>query len=401
MNRERTYTALLAMALVITVIGGCGSTNSSENNGQGALRVSLTDASASGFDAVNVTVRQVRVHKSDTAGANDAGWSDITLDPPRKINLLNLTNGVLETLGQTSLPAGHYTQLRLLLSTNTGTILANSVVLTGDAREIPLETPSAVQSGIKLINEFDVAPGQLVDVVLDFVVLESVVKRGNGKKESYGLKPVIRVCPSVLTGIGGFVDRALLGSNVMVSSQASGSVVRATVPDALTGQFFLSHLAAGTYDVVITADGRATAVIAGVPVSSASGSAVVTRVSTSAEPITMPTSTVQTISGTVTSDPTNTTDIAYVVSKQTVSGGPTIVVKSQAVVLSETYALSLPAAAPRLGQYGSGTLPILFTTPSGSGGVYAVEASAAGYKTETQTVDISGGDVTQDFLLTP
>jgi hypothetical protein len=392
--------------LLVILVAGCGGGSSSGSpqgtSQQGTLSVALTDASASGFDAVNVTVRKVRVHQSDTATENDAGWSDITVTPARKINLLKLTNGVLEDLGQTSLPAGHYTQLRLVLSANTGTMLANSVVLTGETTERELVTPSAVQSGIKLVNEFDVAPGQRVDLVLDFDALRSVVKRGNSPNAKYALKPVIHIIPTVLTGIGGFVDKALLNNNVMVSSQVIGTVFRSTVPNT-DGEFFLSHLAAGNYDVVITADGSATAVIAGVPVSVATSTAIVTMVSTSAVPISLPTSTIHTIYGSVTSTPTSTTTTAaYVASKQTFTGGgPTVTVKSQASDLPGSYSLALPAAAPLLGQYGTGALPILFTSPSGSGGLYAIEASAAGYKTQSFNVNISIADFLQDFIMAP
>ena len=411
MQKHGMNIVLWFAVLLIIFAAGCGGSSSPGSpqgtSTQGILSVALTDASASGFDHVYVTVRKVRVHQSASATEDDGEWSDITLQPARKIDLLKLTNGVLENLGQTSLPAGHYTQLRLVLSENTEMVTANSVVLSDDPTktEIPLKTPSAVQSGIKLINEFDVAPGQRIDLVLDFDALKSVVKRGNSKdkKDSpYLLKPVIHVVPTVLTGIDGFVDKALLSKNVMVSSQVSGTVVRSTVPDVQTGEFFLSHLAAGNYDVVITADDHATAVIAGVPVSIATSTALVTMVSTSAQPISLPTSTMHTISGSVTSNPTNTTDTAYVVSKQTVTGGgPTVTVKSQAIVLSESYSLALPAAAPVLGQYGTGTLPILLSSPSGSGGLYAVEVSSAGYQTQSANVDISIADVIQDFVLTP
>ena len=244
-----------------------------------------------GFDAVNVTVSKVRVHQSADATENDSGWSEITLNPARKINLLNLTNGVLDDLGQTSLPAGHYTQLRLVLSANTGTTIANSVVLSGTTTEIQLVTPSAVQSGIKLINEFDVGAGEHVDLVLDFDASKSVIKRGNG---TYALKPVIRIIPVTLNGIGGFIDPSLSGGNVLVTAQLNGEVVRSTSPNALTGEFFLARLATGNYEVVFTADGRTTAVIAGVPISSSTSTA---QVSTVASPITLPTSTTGNITG--------------------------------------------------------------------------------------------------------
>src|SRR5512147_1484630 len=395
MQRTRGHIAGLVMALLLVVMYGCSS-NSSTNEQTGTLSVSLPDAAAGGFDAVNVTVSKVRVHQSSSANENDDGWSEITLSPARKINLLNLTNGVLEDLGQTSLPAGHYTQLRLVLSANTGT-LANSVVLSGTTAtaEIPLVTPSAVQSGIKLINEFDVAAGQRVDLVLDFDALKSVVLRGNG---TYALKPVIRVVPTVLTGIEGFVATSLTGSNVLVSA-VSGTVTHSTVPNAQTGEFFLAHLEAGSYDVVITADGRATAVITGVPVSSATSTALVTTVSTSAAPISLPTSTMQNLSGTVTLNPADSTVTAFLAAKQTVTSGLTVTVKTQPV--DGAYTMSLPAGAPLLGQYGTGVLPISFSEQTASAGKYTAEASATGYLTQPFDIDVSAADVVHDFILTP
>jgi len=82
------------MGLLLTVVvAGCGSGGEGGGSAQlGALSVSLTDAPACGFDEVNVTVSKVRVHQSDSASENAAGWTDITLNPPRKINLLDLND---------------------------------------------------------------------------------------------------------------------------------------------------------------------------------------------------------------------------------------------------------------------------------------------------------------------
>lgn len=388
----RYFNLLISLSLVI-LMASCSSNSGSSGAEPGTLSVSLTDASIGGFDAVNITVSKVRVHQSASASDSDTGWSEIVLNPARKINLLDLTNGVLENMGQIPLPAGHYTQLRLVLLPNTGSSIANSVVVTGQTTEIPLVTPSAVQSGIKLINEFDVASGQRVDLVLDFDALKSVVRRGNG---SYGLMPVISVIPTVVNGIDGFVDLALLDSNIMVSAQVNGAIVRSTAPTQ-TGEFFLYRLATGSYDVVITADGRATAVIAAVQISSPTSTAIV---STSAAPITLPISATRTISGAVTLNPPDATTVTYVSAKQTLSAGPTFTAQTQAT--SVDYSLTLPIGAPQLGQYGTGTLPITFNAQPAEAGIYAVEASASGYTTKSMSENISLTNATsQDFILTP
>jgi hypothetical protein len=302
---------------------------------------------------------------------------------------------VLDSLGETLLMAGHYTQVRLVLESNSVMPLANSVVPTGGV-ETALVTPSAVQSGIKLVHEFDVAAGQRVDLVLDFDACRSIVKRGNG---TFGLKPVIRVTPLVVNGITGFVDTSPPISNVMVTAQQGGKIVQATVPNAQTGAFFLARLAAGNYDVVLTADDHATSVIAGVPIADTTS---IVPVSTSMAPITLqstPAPATHKVSGTVKLDPSLTTDVE-VAAKQTLGTGPTVTVKS--VIADEppvgAYELVLPIGAPQLGAY-SMTLPIVFVAQAGAG-VYTVEASASGYTTQSfSNVNISVADAVQNFEL--
>ena len=342
----------LVASLLAALVTGCGS---GADVGTGTMGVSLTDAPACGFDKVYVTVNKVRVHQSSSASGNAAGWTDIMLNPARKIDLLSLNNGALENLGEATLAAGHYTQLRLVLDPNTAGGFANSVVPTGGV-ESSLVTPSAVQSGIKLINQFDVASGQRVDLMLDFNACKSIVKLGNG---TYVLKPVIRVIPFALNGIHGFVDTALLGSNVMITAQQNGDVVQSTAPKT-SGEFFLTRLVPGNYDVVITADGQTTSVITSVPVTTTTG---VVDVSDSGTPITLHASaTSNTVSGTAILNPASATEVAYVAAKQTFGTAPIVTVKSVAAddSMSGAYSLTLPVDAPWLGQYAK-PLPIALT----------------------------------------
>ena len=405
------------MGLLATIfIAGCGSNGGGTQ--PGVLGISLTDAPACGYDEVNVTVSKVRVHQSDSASDNAAGWTDITLNPARKINLLNLNdptqpNFALETLGETPLAAGHYTQLRLVLVPNSPSDpFANSVVLSDTKAVEPLVTPSAVQSGIKLIHQFDVGSGQRVDLLLDFDACHSIVRTGNGK---YILKPVIKVVPFVLNGIEGFVDKksfvneSLLGKNVIVSAQLNGEIVRATVANRDTGKFFLAHLdPANDYDVVITADDHETAVIAAVPVES---SPIITTVSSSGAPIPLQPSVdpkTRTISGKVTLDQGTDEETAFVTTKQKLDSGPTVTVKSQVATLLSgdplgdyQYSLTLPIGAPSLGPYAI-PLPIVFTQqPAAVAGNYTVQAAATDYVAQSvDNVNISAANQTQDFTLT-
>jgi hypothetical protein len=384
--------AWLMASLLTVLVAGCG--GGGGGAATGTLGVSMTDAPACGFDKVNVTVIKVRANQSSTASDTDAGWTDITVN--QKIDLLSLNNGVLFNLGETPLAAGHYTQLRLVLNPNTAGGTANSVVLSGTTTETPLVTPSAVQSGIKLINQFDVASGQRVDLALDFNACKSIVKRGNG---TYALKPVITVIPFVPNGIKGFVDTALLGSNVMVTAQQNGVVVQSTAPIALTGEFFLARLAPGNYDVVLTANGRATAVIVTVPVASTTS---VVNVSNNVTPITLPVSATHIISGTITLNPADSTVAAYAAAKQAVGTLPIVTVKEVIAddSASGAYTLTLPIGAPQLVQY-SATLPLVFANGTFTVGQYTDEASATGYTTQPFVADISTSDVVHNFTLIP
>jgi len=407
------------MLVAAALVAGCGSGGEGGSQaGVGTLGVSLTDAPACGFDQVNVTVSKVRVHQSGNAGDNAAGWSDIVLNPPRTINLLTLNdptqpNFALENLGEMSLTAGHYTQVRLVLVDNVvNQPTANWVVLAGTNPmndKIALETPSAIRSGIKLINQFTVNPRQRVDLLLDFDACHSIVKTGNGK---YILKPVIKVIPYVLNGIEGFVDANLLSSNVVVSAQGNdGEIVRAAVPNTSTdltkrGKFFLAYLPAGvSYNVVITADNHATKIILGVPVPTDTSITAVSSNAMPAPPITLEPSPSGDIGGIVTVQSGTDDQVVFVLAKQTFGSGPTVTVKSQvatiktdtpAVIGDYGYALTLPTGAPSLGSYVT-PLPIVFAPQALVANTYTVQASSAGYVTASAS-NLSTGAV-QDFNL--
>lgn len=403
MNSKTKKLSLVNSVVAASLLAACGGGGGDSSMAYGSLSVSMTDAPACGFDEVNVTVNKVRVHQSANAGTGESGWTDIELNPARRINLLELTNGALENLGEVTLPAGQYTQIRLVLDANTGNPMANSVVESATGTELELDTPSAVQSGIKLVNTFDVAANQLAQLVLDFDACKSVVKKGSGQ---YALKPVIKVIPSVPNGIDGYIATALLDNNVMVSAQQNGNIVSATVPDPQTGKFFLSRLPTGNYDVVITADSSAPSVIASVPVTSETATVAL---STSAAPITLEAAVnpEASVSGTVTLDPATTEETpVHVAAKQSFSAGPTVTVKYVGANLADgTYILAgLPTVAPKLGQY-STTLPITFAADVGvtpGVGKYTVEANASGYQMQSAIANVSTVNATDvDFTLAP
>jgi len=375
----------LCAAFVPFVLAGCGGGDDGGGTQTGTLHVAMTDAPSCGFDHVYVTVSQVRVNANANAADNDAGWSTVSLATPQKIDLLSLTNGVLADLGQTALPAGQYQQVRLVLAQNQGNNLANSVVATGGVEQA-LATPSATQSGYKIIQPFTVQPNTLVDLVLDFNACKSIVQRGNG---SYALKPVVTAIPTVVSGaISGYVASAEAGTTVY--AEQGGKVVRGTVADS-SGKFVLSPLiqssTQGNYDVVIVQNNFASGIVRSVPV-------VVnttTAVSASTAPITLPASTMSTVSGTVTASAN-----AFVRALQTVDANAYEITSINANMDTGAYSLSVPAAAPIVGTY-SGSLPVALAAAPAAAGQYTIEADAASGATQSANVNATTSQSNVNF----
>lgn len=392
-TKTSCWAAIAAGALGLVACGGGGGGSSTT---EGTLRVALTDAPACGYDEVNVTVTGVEVNKDSSAAVGDSGWERIALPTPLRVNLLNLTNGALAELGSTELPTGRYTQIRLILAGNSpGFALANSVKLTGGA-EVALDTPSAQQTGLKMNVNIDVASNETADVVLDFDACKSVVPRGLSGR--YNLKPVVSVLPRVtITGLA--VEGYVAGqpaSGAAVSLQQNGVVARATVVDG-NGRFLLSPVPAGTYDMVITAEGRVTAVMSGVPVTETG----MTTVSASATPIALTASATRSVSGGVSTSGSSVTPDAMVRALQTVSGRTVELVGRPVDADTGAYGFVMPVNAPVYAAYNASVSAPTFTADASAAGQYTLSVEVPGKDTQTATVDLSTNNFTANFVFAP
>lgn len=392
------------LSLIAAGLAACGGGGGGDNPPeQGTLKLAMTDAPACGYDHVYVTVTKIRVHQSATAGASDTGWSELTI-PAQRIDLLSLTNGVLQELGSLPLPAGNYQQVRLVLADNpsnpTSTNpLANALVLSGSTNEIALTTPSGQQSGVKLKANFNVTGGQVADMVLDFDACKSIVKAGNSG--NYNLKPAVTVIKRLTTAIVGYVDPAL-ASSIMVSTRDPENNLRATVPDATTGKFVLAYLPENTnYTVVVAGQNLTTAAVTGVPVSISAGT---TTLNASTAPIPMPASASATVSGKVINASNTALTDADVNAQQLLSAGQRLDVAWTLVdPANANYSLNLPLLAPNKAAYvASG--PLVFTADTAAAGKYNILGSASGYTSQTApavTLTTANSVTTKDLVLAP
>ena len=370
----------------LAACGGGGGGGTAQVAETGTLKLALTDAPSCGYDSVNITVEKVRVHQSSSAGDSDSGWSEIVLNPSRRINLLNLTNGVLDELGQTPLPTGKYTQLRMILAENTTVNpLANSVKPTGSA-EVALKTPSGQQSGVKTNINIDIAANKLADFVLDFDACKSIVSAGNSGQ--YLLKPVVTVIPRYISAVLGYVDATLVGGSTSVSVQQNGVVVKATTPD-ITGKFLLQPVAPGSYTLVLAAPGRTTAIITNVVVATDT----VTSVNASGTVLNPPASATGTVNGSASLN-------SFVRALQTLTGGTQAEIAGRFVDgTTGAYSYTLPVNAPLVAPYVAGPGTLVFTADTAVAAKYTLKASLAGFVDKAATLPnlAAGATITTNF----
>jgi hypothetical protein len=381
-NLQLSLSVLAVASLAACGGGGGGSAD------RGTLNLALTDAPSCGYDAVNVTIEKVRVHQSESANPDDpSGWSEIVLNPALRVDLLGLQNGALAELGEVTLPAGRYNQMRLVLADNNGTDpLANSVTPTGGS-EVALKTPSGQQSGVKAKQfSIDIAANQLAKFVVDFDACKSVVARGGSGQ--YNLKPQLSVIPRYVSGVAGFVHANMVNGFTSLSLQQDGVVVKATSPDS-AGKFMLQPAAPGNYTLVMTAPGRTTAVVTNVVVAAE----LVTAVNTSATALNPTVSSSATVTGTAT--PAVETLVPLVRVLQPLSAGPTIEVAGRFVEIGTgSYSFPLVLNAPMVAPYAALPGALVFSPNTAAAGNYTLNASLTGFADNTRVLNPLVADTT-------
>ena len=228
--RLALFFILMIASLAIT---SC-SDSTSPPTGQGQLKLTMVDAPA-GYDEVNIAVTRVEVHAANAD--SNSGWFVIN-DNAAIYDLLTLRNGGSVVLGNNSLEAGHYTQIRLIIGTGSNVVV--------DGITFPLQIPSGEQSGVKLNHQFEIQSGLIYELLLDFVAERSIVHTGNGQ---YKLKPVIRLVPTVISGsISGNINPTNAAGFVFAISGTDTSI---TLAEPLTGSFKLMALLQQTYRVEV------------------------------------------------------------------------------------------------------------------------------------------------------
>jgi hypothetical protein len=282
--------SLVAVALSLVT---CGKTpiTGQLNNGMATVNVSISDPPsclppAGNFKSVFITIRSVQAHISTTADDNSAGWMELVPElnaQPVQIDLLNLPASgacLLKVLGSnTSLPAGDYQQIRLLLvsdnSSSSAVPASNACATLGrvfncvvesNNNILGLQLSSQANTGLKIApgqvvgGPIHVVEGQSVDINIDFNACTSIIHEGNGR---FRLKPTLTagVVSTNTTGIKGQVvdsvtSQPIVGATVALEKSDKSGTDRVFM-EAKTdsgGHFSFCPLPMGAvFDVVVDA----------------------------------------------------------------------------------------------------------------------------------------------------
>jgi hypothetical protein len=253
----------LILAGAVLLGAGCGDSE----DATGRLRVQLADGPfAFGIlDSAMVTIDRVEVHVVG-AGESDgdaSGWEVVSTEE-RRLDLLDLTNGVTATLVDTEVPVGRLTQIRLH-------VVEAAVHLT-DGRVFDLDIPSGDQSGIKIFPDPDieVLSALTTELLLDFDVSRSFhpipasAERAEEISEFF-FRPSVRCANLSETGtLSGRVfddagtpgvatdDTAIEGAAVVAYRDGIEAATTATAAD---GRYALPGLLPGEYTLAASASG--------------------------------------------------------------------------------------------------------------------------------------------------
>jgi hypothetical protein len=248
----------------------CSDSNDSPSD-YGRLSVQLTDAPFP-HDLVaeaNVTIFKVDArYKSDLqldtqAIENTDTTVETIQDKPFvvlmenevQVNLLDLTNGVTQTLVDTDVPVGTYDLIRVYVK-------GINIVLT-NGMTYDLDVPSGSQTGIKIFIKpgLTVKGGLTSDLLLDFDVSKSFVAKGSGQDiNGFNFKPVIKASNMSTTGtLMGEITEIKEGDSIGVEGAQVAVIVADTVNTTTfsdsDGGYMIMGLDAVSYTVVVEKEG--------------------------------------------------------------------------------------------------------------------------------------------------
>lgn len=264
---------LLLILTVSTILFASCSDDNDGGQKTGTMAVHLTDAPFP-YDLVaeaNVTITKIDA-RNKTVEEDSTAEGDIERDSPFvvlmeeevSLNLLNLTNGITETLANIDVPVGTYDLVRVYIS--------EASIILNDGTSYELTIPSGSSSGLKVFIDpgITVAGGLTSDLLLDFDVSRSFIPLGGIENVTgFNFNPVIKASnlstAGTLTGavtiLDGETSVGLEGATITVFN--GEEMVTSTLTD-VDGTYTVMGLDAGTYAIKAEINGYTARTVEGV-----------------------------------------------------------------------------------------------------------------------------------------
>ncbi|UBM57241.1 DUF4382 domain-containing protein [Marinilongibacter aquaticus] len=235
------------------------------NAAKGSLKMSITDApiDQASVKAVFVTISEIRVDGETFEG----------FQGPQTINVLDLQNGTSLDLGSQDVAVGSYSDITLVLdsqtSTNGGASGCYIEMEDGTTKDLELEGNGTIELNLQS-KDFEIREAENTELIFDFDLRKSIKTKANGYAfvNKGDLQSAIRVENKLACGnISGKVDNMLnAGSNLVVYAYEKGEFDAATETNgnaevmykhAVTsakvdanGNYTLAFLPEGEYEIV-------------------------------------------------------------------------------------------------------------------------------------------------------
>ncbi len=229
--------------LSISMFFNCdNSTGSGDNTGRLAIQLTDDPFPAEFVEQANITINKIEIREKGTEENPFITVSEET----QNYNLLDLRNGVTETLTNIELTEGNYDLVRLYIEDA-------EVVLDNDTK-YDLKIPSGAQTGLKLFIEPDITVegGLTKELLIDVDVSKSFRVQGNADSPAgirgFIFRPVLRVVNLSTAGrvvgtVADSEDNPIADASVWVEKD---SVISTTFSDS-EGAFTLIGIPEGTY----------------------------------------------------------------------------------------------------------------------------------------------------------